>query len=576
LRKRCGDFKQIMVNLLGDVLLIPNLKTGVSLWSQNGFRGSFVTPEGDIINYHGILTGGSRNKGERSLLANKREIGELQKEISRRLRELEESEEGRRSAILIIARSEDGLQQVKEELHQLEIQINSRRKDLERFDEELKRINQRRSIHEFDHETMVTAETETEEKITQVKQEQIVQEERERDITEVIARSNLKRQEVKAALEKWERDYTAALVLLAASEEKMAAGQKNLTTLGMTQTVLLRGITDKQTEQGRSINQERELEISILGETEALGNLYQEFQLLEKTLAEINLRQHGKDSVLKDRERELKEVKQNLERITKEANRQEIDLREIAFKIDNLKKIIQERHYVDLAELVREFKGIEVGERQVILEGLEQARSTVENFGEVNLLALSEYEQLKERHDFLTVQDADITASLQSLQHTIERINRISRTRFAETFEAVNDCFQEMFTRIFPGGKGKLYLTDSTEMLETGVEMDIQIPGKRTRNVSLLSGGEKSLAAIALIFAILQYRPTPFLVLDEVDAALDDANILLFNKLIKDIAKNSQIIMITHNKKTMEVAENLYGITMQNHGVSTLVSVNLN
>ena len=280
--------------------------------------------------------------------------------------------------------------------------------------------------------------------------------------------------------------------------------------------------------------------------------------------------------MLKDRERELKEIKQSLDRITKDATERGIYIRENAFQIDNLKKNIQERHYVDLADLSREFKGIEAGEKRVILEKLEKARSTVENFGEVNLLALSEYEQLKECHDFLTAQDADITASLQSLQHTIERINRISRTRFAETFDAVNDCFQEMFSRIFPGGKGKLYLTDSTEMLETGVEMDIQIPGKRTRNVSLLSGGEKSLAAIALIFAILQYRPTPFLVLDEVDAALDDANISLFNGLIKDIAKKSQIIMITHNKKTMEVAENLYGITMQNQGISTLVSVNLN
>ena len=280
--------------------------------------------------------------------------------------------------------------------------------------------------------------------------------------------------------------------------------------------------------------------------------------------------------MLKDCEREVKEIKQSLERVTKEANEREIALREIDFQSDHLKNNIQERHYVDLGELVREFKGIEAGEKQAIMANLEKARSTVENFGEVNLLALSEYEQLKERHDFLTAQDADITASLQSLQRTIERINRISRTRFAETFEAVNLCFQEMFTRIFPGGRGSLYLTDSTEMLETGVEMDIQIPGKRTRNVSLLSGGEKSLAAIALILAIIQYRPTPFLVLDEVDAALDDANISLFNRLIQDIAKNSQIIMITHNKKTMEVAENLYGITMQNQGVSTLVSVNLN
>ncbi|MDO9584924.1 MAG: AAA family ATPase, partial [Syntrophales bacterium] len=142
--------------------------------------------------------------------------------------------------------------------------------------------------------------------------------------------------------------------------------------------------------------------------------------------------------------------------------------------------------------------------------------------------------------------------------------------------EAVNICFKEMFARIFPGGKGELKLTDSADMLGTGVDIDIQIPGKRAQNISLLSGGEKSLAAIALIFAILQYRPAPFLVLDEVDAALDDANIAVFNRLIRDVARNSQVILITHNKKTMEVAENLFGITMQNQGISMLVSVNLN
>ena len=569
------DFKAIMDNLLGNVLLIPNLKTGVSLWSQNGFRGSFVTPDGDIINSNGIMTGGSRNQSERSMLANKREILELKKEITQLLRTIDESEAYRKAAIEMIGSSEEGLQQVKTELHQLELQINSRRKDLERFDEEMKRINQRRSIHEFDHETMVAAERETLEKLDSVKHSQQVQEERELVINEVIAGLNGKRQEVKVELDRWEREYMAAKVLLAASEEKSTAGQKTLALLSMTQAGLLKEIRDKQEEQEKSQHQEAALEINIAGETENLGNLYREFQLAEKTLAEMSLRQQDKDSLLKDWEREVKEIKQSLERITKEANEREINLRENTYQIDNLHKNIQERHYVDLGDLNHEFKGLEEGEEEIIVASLEKARTTIENFGEVNLLALNEYEQLKERHDFLAAQDADITASLQSLQRTIERINRISRTRFAETFEAVNLCFQDMFARIFPGGKGKLYLTDSSEMLETGVEMDIQIPGKRARNVSLLSGGEKSLAAIALIFAILQYRPTPFLVLDEVDAALDDANISLFNRLLKDVAKNSQIIMITHNKRTMEVAENLYGITMQNQGVSTLVSVNL-
>jgi len=207
---------------------------------------------------------------------------------------------------------------------------------------------------------------------------------------------------------------------------------------------------------------------------------------------------------------------------------------------------------------------------------IEKNRQSIETFGEVNLLAISEHDELRERFDFLTTQSRDLDASLQTLQQTIAKINRISRQRFADTFEAVRGCFREVFSRIFPGGKGELYLTDESDLLETGVDIEIRIPGKRSQNISLLSGGEKSLAAIALILAIILYRPTPFLVLDEVDAALDDANISLFAKIIREISVNSQVILITHNKKTMEVAENLFGVTMQKQGISTVVSVSLN
>ncbi len=569
------DFKDIMAYLFGDILLIPNLKTGLSLWRQNGFRGSFVTPEGDIINSHGLLTGGSRNKGEKSLLANKREIGELKKEVQQLTRELEEAGKSKQETAQAMVHSEEGLQQAKAALHQLELQINGRRKDLERFDDELQRLNQRRGILEFDHENMISAEREAVEKLEQAQQDLLLQEEREKAVSDELASLDVKRRAVWTELEKWEKEHTAGKVSVAAREEKMAAWQRDLAGLAETRAALHREIADKQRDRENSARQEEEQARNIACETENLEKLYQDFQSLEKSIAGMSFRQQDQDGLLKKCENELKESKQTLERITKDAGECEIDLRELAYQIDALRNNLQERHHTDLEGLIQEFTGIEPGEIQALAVKLEKDRSTVEDFGEVNLLALSEYEQLKERYDFLNGQYTDITTSLESLQRTIERINKVSRARFAETFEAVNLCFREMFARIFPGGKGQLYLTDSSDMLETGVDMDIQVPGKRTRNISLLSGGEKSLAAIALIFAILQYRPTPFLVLDEVDAALDDANVSLFNGLLKDVARNSQIIMITHNKKTMEVAENLYGITMQNQGVSTVVSVNL-
>jgi chromosome segregation protein len=202
-----------------------------------------------------------------------------------------------------------------------------------------------------------------------------------------------------------------------------------------------------------------------------------------------------------------------------------MEYREFCYQMDSLRKGIEDKYYVDLETLVSDFQRFEEGYIQELSKKLHKDRQFVENFGEVNLLAVNEYEDLKGRYDFLSNQVADLNTALEALQTTITKINAISRKRFAETFEAVNQCFKEVFARIFPGGKGELRLTDETDLLETGVDIDILIPGKRAQSISLLSGGEKALAAVALIFAILTYRPVPFLVMDEVDAALDDANI---------------------------------------------------
>ena len=299
-------------------------------------------------------------------------------------------------------------------------------------------------------------------------------------------------------------------------------------------------------------------------------------KLLEKTLSGKRDAQQEKDALLRAREAEIREVKKVLDGQLREGTEIEVAAREIALQMENLQRNIQEKYGANLVQLLPEFQPLDEGALAELAAKLEKNRQSVENFGEVNLLALTEHEELKTRYEFLTGQIADLNASLETLQKTISRINTISRQRFAETFAGVNQCFQEVFTRLFPGGRAELSLTDENDLLETGVDIDIRIPGKRTQSVTLLSGGEKSLSAIALIFSILLYRPVPFLLLDEVDAALDDTNISLFNRLVKDTAAQSQILMITHNKKSMEVADSLYGVTIQKQGVSTLVSVNLN
>ena len=195
--------------------------------------------------------------------------------------------------------------------------------------------------------------------------------------------------------------------------------------------------------------------------------------------------------------------------------------------------------------------------------------------GEVNLGAIEEHEELRERFRFLTEQKGDLETSITQLRDAIARINRTSRRRFRETFEAVNGKFQEIFPRLFRGGKASLSLTESEDVLEAGIEIMAQPPGKRLQSVNLLSGGEKAMTAIALLVAVFQVRPSPFFLLDEVDAALDDANVGRFNEIVKELAEDSQILLITHHKRTIEVADILYGVTMEEKGVSKLVAVEL-
>ena len=179
------------------------------------------------------------------------------------------------------------------------------------------------------------------------------------------------------------------------------------------------------------------------------------------------------------------------------------------------------------------------------------------------------------RHGFLAGQKKDLEASIKAIRDAIAKIDRTSRERFARTFEVVNDRFQRVFPRLFGGGRAGLLLTEEGPTGEPGVEIVAQPPGKKLQSVTLLSGGEKALTAVALIFAIFLIKPTPFCLLDEVDAPLDEGNVGRYNDLLREMSKQSQFILITHNKRTMEVVDTLYGVTMEEPGISKLVSVRL-
>jgi chromosome segregation protein len=209
-------------------------------------------------------------------------------------------------------------------------------------------------------------------------------------------------------------------------------------------------------------------------------------------------------------------------------------------------------------------------------EAITALRAKIDRLGPVNMMAIEQFDELEARHLFLTTQRKDLVDSIAQTTEAIKRIDDTTRSRFVEAFSAINHNFQHMFSTLFGGGRAGLTLLDENDPLESGIEIIAQPPGKRLQSVQLLSGGEKALTAIALMFAMFKYKPSPFCLLDEIDAPLDDANIGRFVEMLRGMQQHTQFIVITHNRKTMEIADRLYGVTMEEPGVSKLISVQLN
>ena len=571
------EFRGIAEYLLGDALLVSDLHSGVALWQRNGFRGTLVTPDGDMISPHGVLTGGSRAAaGESSLLSRKREIAELDKDASRLEGRLREETQGRSALADRIATMEDRWEAARDSIREAELELQGRRKDAERFENELKWIRQRVGVIRFNRETLMAEERETAAKLAATERAIETADVRCLEVNRRLEETRRRWEAAKADLEGKDALLTEARVALAALEEKRNADLKALERLRESLRALELEVETRLQNLNEADRSREELTAKIEQDRLSLEALHTRYGEIERELAAAREGQTWREGKMSGLEGEAREARRKIEQMLRETGELDIEIRELAFQMDALKTGMQEKYQIDLDEAARGFEPLEEARVGELREDLEKKKKAVEDFGEVNLLAISEHEELQTRHDFLSGQISDLNASLDSLQKTIARINQVTRNRFAETFEAVNACFQSVFPKLFRGGKASLLLTDGEDLLETGVDIEIQLPCKRTQSVNLLSGGEKALASVALIFSILLHKPTPFLILDEVDAALDDANIALFNQFVKDISERSQIILVTHNKRTMEVSDNLFGVSMEKKGISTLVSVNLN
>ncbi|RKY30685.1 MAG: hypothetical protein DRP74_06495 [Candidatus Omnitrophota bacterium] len=356
-----------------------------------------------------------------------------------------------------------------------------------------------------------------------------------------------------------------------AQNKRLASDEATLKILEDTYNQDKQAVADLENQINEALSRQEALNLEIegLNENNRLSQAEIDNKKVELEKSEEKYGLISKDVVqasknLEEKRKELDGVRNNLYEL-------HMQNKDIEFKILGVKDRMQQAYKADL-DALGDYAGGEVDQNSLSAE-IQKLKDKVDSYGSVNLVAIEEYDELKKRYDFLTQQQDDLLKAKEAVHEAILKINRTTKKMFVETFEMIKQEFRNYFRMLFNGGDAQIFLINEQDPLESGIEIICRPPGKKLQNVLLLSGGEKSMAAIALIFAIFKVKPSPFCVLDEIDAALDEANVDRFGSMLQDFTKASQFIVITHNKKTIANADVMYGITMEQSGISKIVSV---
>ena len=569
------EYYNIVRALLENVYIVSDLREGLAHWKLNGSDKTFVTTEGELIDRSGVVTGGSRDTSGLGVLKRNREIRELEEQNA-----VIEASHGRSQADLNSAISyaesvEEAVNEIESLLHHNQIRKIEAEKDLAELRTTLDRLVEQMEAMEFEREQLVEDCS-----------AMVLAKNASRKEHRIFIRQRMEKEHLLWRLERCiDEFYSKNEVLesevlelklnLTSSREKLNNLIEEKNRIGQAEAQTAQFISDRNREIVEGEERNRNLHETVLQAKQEISKRYKEKEILERKYEGVRDSISGMKENLSGLEGNLRELTRKVEEIRDIIRGNDLKNSQVDLELDQIENHTLEHYGIDIIGYAESFEADDFDETQA-RSRLMELRERKGRLGEVNLMAIEEFEQLNQRYEFLTAQEQDLTRSLDSLQRVIHKINRTSKELFIETFEDVNKKFQEIFPRLFRGGHGELILTNPDDVLESGIEIVARPPGKKLQSVSLLSGGEKALVAISLIFSLMIYRPSPFCLLDEVDAPLDDANINRFIEIVREMALKTQFILITHNKQTMEIADTLYGVTMSDPGVSKLVSVHLN
>ena len=568
-----AEFSSSVENILSGVAIVDSIRTALHL-RPNYAGWTFVTADGDTLSADGVLTGGSRESAESGVLKRRREIKELtdkKNEWAGKLALATQALKKTEEQLANILTDFEGAQ--KRRIEQ-EIKVTELRKDLERADNELAQAQNAVERQEKEVRRLTEQLSMLDEKINEMSENLITLRTQKVELESSIQELTSEFDAMKDGFEAQQAEVTD-LQIRSASKSQEYQGLLRQLEMVTRQVNELSHQLNRMTEEAEGYSSQM---------TEGSYVLEQAKIDFERMVAEIEAKRLEVAQFKNQFEIEtahIRELDEKVNRSQRERNDRLARMNDAQLKLEQAKMKEQylidqtrEKYMVNLPDVIEKYADREGNPFEADAE-LKDLREKLAKIGEVNLSAIAEFSETQERYEFLTKQHNDLVEAKEQLRKVIDRINKICSKRFKETFDLVNERFQKVFPVLFGGGEAMLQIVEDEEKGEMGIEIIAKPPGKKMQNVSLMSGGEKALTAVALVFSIFLVKPSPYCLLDEVDAPLDDANVFRFNDLVREMAKRSQIIVVTHNKHTMEVAQKLYGVTMQERGVSTMVSVSL-
>ncbi len=567
-----ASWQPLFSKLLSSIAVVQDLQTAFALYEKYG-RFTFVTLNGDMIDQSGFIEGGAAPKVDETLFGRRHALEELRNTLPLQ---------------------DDAIQKLHEQIEELDVKILSF--DMKGMAEKSKMLvndlaNLDKQIAQFEFEReKAVAEIEKNRAELQELVSQSNQLDREREQMDLEVKGAKYRllsleteqksfEESFRDLESEYSSFSAQLNVTTVELERLAGEKKNHVNAIERSGQNIIAI-EKSLEKKRSDIEVGKEEINILSEVieekaEKLNELTFDRDVLNQEEKQINTQFVELRGTINKFEADQAQVRKERERVTNDVHQCEIKLSENQIKTENLLQHVQETYSIKLE--LKVFEDLAEFDFKTRITEVNEYKQQIKNLGAVNLLAYSEFEEEKQRLDFLHKQRDDLFESEKDLVKTITEINTTAQNLFMETFAKIRENFITIFRSLFnPGDEADLRLEENVDPLEAKIEIIAKPKGKRPTSIELLSGGEKTLTAIALLFSIYLVKPSPFCILDEIDAPLDDANIDRFSKIIKEFSKNTQFIVVTHNKRTMEAAHALYGVTMQEMGVSKLVSVRFN